>query len=60
MYKQWRYPPTNPRSPLFILCKFYRPFEDLIERDRARSLGQGNEENIEDLGSIRPPVRING
>jgi len=50
----------KPPIALIILCKFYRPFEDLIERDRARSLGQGNEENIEDLGSIRPPVRING
>ena len=50
----------KPPIALIILCKFYRPFEDLIERDRARSLGQGNEENIEDLGSIRPRGRING
>ena len=45
MYKHWRYLPGNRDRPYPFYANFYRPFEDLLERDRARSLTEGNEEN---------------
>jgi hypothetical protein len=45
MYKHWRYLPANPHHPYPFYANFYRPFEDLLERDRARSLTQGKEKN---------------
>jgi len=45
MYKHWRYLPANPDRSYPFYANFYRGFEDLLERDRARSLTQGNEEN---------------
>jgi KDO2-lipid IV(A) lauroyltransferase len=44
-YKHWRYLPANPDLPYPFYANFYRPFEDLLERDRARTLTEGNEEN---------------
>ena len=45
MYKHWRYRPANPARPYPFYANFYRPFEDMLEGDRARSLTEGNEEN---------------
>jgi KDO2-lipid IV(A) lauroyltransferase len=45
MYKHWRYLPAKPNRPYPFYANFYRPFEDMLERDRARSLTEGNEEN---------------
>jgi lauroyl/myristoyl acyltransferase len=45
MYKHWRYLPANPDRPYPFYANFYRPFQDMLERDRARSLTEGNEEN---------------
>src|SRR6266403_2455989 len=45
MYKHWRYLPSKPERPYPFYANFYRPFEDMLERDRARSLTEGNEEN---------------
>jgi hypothetical protein len=45
MYKHWRYLPSKPNRPYPFYANFYRPFEDMLERDRARSLTEGNEEN---------------
>jgi len=45
MYKHWRYLPSKPNRPYPVYANFYRAFEDMLERDRARSLREGNEEN---------------
>jgi lauroyl/myristoyl acyltransferase len=45
MYKHWRYLPSKPNRPYPFYANFYRPFEDMLERDKARSLTEGNEEN---------------
>jgi Kdo2-lipid IVA lauroyltransferase/acyltransferase len=45
MYKHWRYLPANPDRSYPFYANFYRPFQDMLERDRARSLTEGNEEN---------------
>jgi lauroyl/myristoyl acyltransferase len=38
MYKHWRYLPTNADRPYPFYANFYRPFEDLIQRDKADSV----------------------
>jgi lauroyl/myristoyl acyltransferase len=35
MYKHWRYLPANPDRPYPFYANFYRPFEDMLERDKA-------------------------
>jgi KDO2-lipid IV(A) lauroyltransferase len=45
MYKHWRYVSSKPNRPYPFYANFYRPFEDMLERDRATSLTEGNEEN---------------
>jgi KDO2-lipid IV(A) lauroyltransferase len=45
MYKHWRYLPSKPNRPYPFYANFYRPFQDMLERDRARSLTEGDEEN---------------
>src|SRR6266704_1446280 len=45
MYKHWRYRSANPTRPYPFYANFYRPFQDMLERDTARSLTEGNEEN---------------
>jgi KDO2-lipid IV(A) lauroyltransferase len=45
MYKHWRYLPSKPNRPYPFYANFYRPFEDMLERERAESLTEGNEEN---------------
>jgi lauroyl/myristoyl acyltransferase len=34
MYKHWRYLPSKPERPYPFYSNFYRPFEDMLERDR--------------------------
>jgi lauroyl/myristoyl acyltransferase len=38
MYKHWRYLPANADRPYPFYASFYRPFEDLIQRDEADSV----------------------
>jgi Kdo2-lipid IVA lauroyltransferase/acyltransferase len=38
MYKHWRYLPANADRPYPFYANFYRPFEDLIQRDKADSV----------------------
>ena len=45
MYKHWRYLPSKPNRPYPFYANFYRPFEDLLQQDKAGSLTEGNEEN---------------
>ena len=45
MYKHWRYRPTNPNRLYPFYANFYRPFEDLLQRDRATAFTEGNQEN---------------
>jgi Kdo2-lipid IVA lauroyltransferase/acyltransferase len=45
MYKHWRYCPANPDRPYPFYAKFFRPFEQLLQRDRATAFTEGNEEN---------------
>ena len=45
MYKHWRYLPANPDRLYPFYANFYRQFQDMLERDKARSLTEGNEEN---------------
>jgi KDO2-lipid IV(A) lauroyltransferase len=45
MYKHWRYRPANPDRPYPFYANFFRPFEDLLQRDRATAFTEGNEEN---------------
>ena len=35
MYKHWRYGPQNPDRAYPFYANFYRPFEDLLQRDRS-------------------------
>ena len=35
MYKHWRYRPENPDRPYPFYGNFYRPFEDMLEGDKA-------------------------
>ena len=37
MYKHWRYLPENPDRPYPFYANFYRPFEDMIQRDKTDS-----------------------
>src|SRR5438477_1974133 len=34
MYKHWRYLPAKPERPYPFYSNFYRPFEDMVKRDR--------------------------
>ena len=34
MYKHWRYLPAKPERPYPFYSNFYRPFEDMVARDR--------------------------
>src|SRR6267154_2715325 len=34
MYKHWRYLPAKPERPYPFYSNFYRPFEDMVRRDR--------------------------
>src|SRR6266478_3328191 len=34
MYKYWRYLPAKPERPYPFYSNFYRPFEDMVKRDR--------------------------
>jgi Kdo2-lipid IVA lauroyltransferase/acyltransferase len=43
MYKHWRYRPANPDQPYPFYTNFSRPFEELLQRDVARSLTEDNE-----------------
>ena len=38
MYKHWRYRPANPSRPYPFYANFFRPFEKLLQRDRANGL----------------------
>src|SRR4029077_16647852 len=38
MYKHWRYLPANADRSYPFYANFYRPFEDLIQRDKADSV----------------------
>jgi Kdo2-lipid IVA lauroyltransferase/acyltransferase len=37
MYKHWRYLPAKPDRPYPFYANFYRPFEDMLEREKADS-----------------------
>jgi KDO2-lipid IV(A) lauroyltransferase len=43
MYKHWRYRPAKPDRPYPFYANFSRPFEELLQRDVARSLTEDNE-----------------
>jgi Kdo2-lipid IVA lauroyltransferase/acyltransferase len=45
MYKHWRYRPAKPDRPYPFYANFFRPFEDILEREEARSFREGNEDN---------------
>jgi KDO2-lipid IV(A) lauroyltransferase len=45
MYKHWRYLPADPDRPYPFYANFYRPFEDMIQRETAANSTEGNEEN---------------
>lgn len=45
MYKHWRYRPAKPHRPYPFYANFFRPFEDILEREEARSFREGNEDN---------------
>ena len=34
MYKHWRYRPANPDRPYPFYANFYRPFENMLQRDK--------------------------
>src|SRR4030095_9197697 len=38
MYKHWRYLPANADRPYPFYSNFYRPFEDMLQRDKADSV----------------------
>jgi lauroyl/myristoyl acyltransferase len=40
MYKHWRYRPAKPDRPYPFYANFYRPFEDMLERDRDDSVAE--------------------
>jgi lauroyl/myristoyl acyltransferase len=45
MYKHWRYLPKNPDRPYPFYANFYRPFEDMLQREEKSRFTEGNEEN---------------
>ena len=45
MYKHWRYRPANPDRPYPSYANFYRPFEDLLQRNKVKHSTEANEEN---------------
>jgi KDO2-lipid IV(A) lauroyltransferase len=40
MYKHWRYLPAHPDRPYPFYANFYRPFENMLERDKTRARNQ--------------------
>jgi hypothetical protein len=44
MYKHWRYLSAKPDRPYPFYANFYRPFEDMIQRETAGSFTEDNEE----------------
>src|SRR5438132_1648283 len=38
MYKHWRYLPSNPARPYPFYANFFRPFEDMLQRNRADTM----------------------
>jgi KDO2-lipid IV(A) lauroyltransferase len=40
MYKHWRYRPETPDRPYPFYANFYRPFENILEADKARERKQ--------------------
>jgi KDO2-lipid IV(A) lauroyltransferase len=42
MYKHWRYRPANPDRAYPFYANFYRPFEKMLEANRAAATGQPN------------------
>src|SRR6266542_2920776 len=45
MYKHWRYLPARSDRPYPFYANFYRPFEDMLERDEGKPATEDNEEN---------------
>jgi len=45
MYKHWRYLPEHVDRPYPFYANFYRPFQDMLEREKDSPLTEGNEEN---------------
>jgi KDO2-lipid IV(A) lauroyltransferase len=45
MYKHWRYLPANADRPYPFYANFYRPFEDMLERDKDRMSTEENQKN---------------
>jgi Kdo2-lipid IVA lauroyltransferase/acyltransferase len=45
MYKHWRYLPANADRRYPFYANLYRPFQDMLERETAGSLTEGNEDN---------------
>ena len=42
MYKHWRYRPANPDRPYPFYANFYRPFENLLQRDSQSADARGS------------------
>jgi lauroyl/myristoyl acyltransferase len=40
MYKHWRYLPANPERSYPFYANFYRPFQDMLERDSADAIAE--------------------
>ena len=40
MYKHWRYLPANPERPYPFYANFYRPFQEMLERDSADAIAE--------------------
>jgi lauroyl/myristoyl acyltransferase len=45
MYKHWRYLPANADRPYPFYANSYRPFQDMLKEETARSLTEDNERN---------------
>jgi len=45
MYKHWRYLPANADRPYPFYANFYRPFEEMLQRDNIRSSAEAEEES---------------
>jgi lauroyl/myristoyl acyltransferase len=45
MYKHWRYLPENPDRRYPFYANFYRPFENMVQRETSESVMDRNEEN---------------
>src|SRR5437867_8767907 len=45
MYKHWRYLPAKPDRLYPFYANFYRPFEDMLNRDNNSKFTEDNEEN---------------